>query len=46
MGRPGTSTLVEAGPERFLIDAGSGAFERLVDRVLADSGTMALHGAE
>jgi ribonuclease Z len=30
VGRAGTSTLVEAGPERFLIDAGSGALERLV----------------
>ena len=30
VGRAQTSTLVEAGPERFLIDAGSGALERLV----------------
>lgn len=30
VGHAGTSTLVEAGPERFLIDAGSGALERLV----------------
>lgn len=30
VGRAGSSTLVEAGPERFLIDAGSGALERLV----------------
>jgi len=28
--RAGTSTLVEAGPERFLIDAGTGALGRLV----------------
>ena len=30
VGRAQTSTLVEAGPERFLIDAGSGALERLI----------------
>jgi cytochrome c556 len=30
LGRAGISTLVEAGPERFLIDAGSGVMERLV----------------
>src|SRR5581483_3009403 len=30
VGRAGISTLVEAGPDRFLIDAGLGVMERLV----------------
>src|SRR5262245_27789976 len=30
LGRAGISTLIEAGADRFLIDAGSGVMERLI----------------